>query len=149
MCEELAVNGRAPFSHRWALALTPESLPMKRPPPSKKKKRKKKPSSCLHKNRVSIWKDSFVLRKRGPRQKRERAWMGEGVWWLGFVWMAGIRRGGHKFSRGLLGTGVCAWRTRLLFTVKCFPPLHPSHEVEIITQHHFAVKLQHCKISCC
>lgn len=32
--------------------------------------------------------------------------MGEGVWRAAFVWMAGIRGGSHKFSRGLFGTGA-------------------------------------------
>lgn len=63
-------------TQRWALALTPESLPTKRPPPLQKKKKhtqkkKQQPSSCLHKNWVYIWKDSFVPSELDPRQKGE------------------------------------------------------------------------------
>lgn len=46
--------------------------------------------------------------------------MGEGVWQLGFVWMAGIRRGSHKFSGGLLGTGECALEDSRAFHCKVF-----------------------------
>lgn len=88
-------------------------------------------------------------KEQGPRQKRESVVGGGGL--LAGICMdgGGIRRGSHKFSRGLLGTGVfvcvCVpWRTLMPFTVKHFPPLLPGDEVHIDffkTQYHFRVQI--------
>lgn len=107
-------------TQRWALALTPESLSMKRHPPSKKINLL--PASIRTESpfeRILLW------RRNEVQDRRERAWMGEGVWGLGFVWMTGIEKGSHKFSRGLLGIGVFALGDSRAFSYKVFPSFAP------------------------
>lgn len=119
----LMAEPRSP-TQRWALALTPESLPTKRPPSSIKKRKKKNllPASI---RTVSPSERILLCQGNEVQGRRGTAWMGEGVWQLRFVWMAGIRRGSHKFSRGLLGAGECALEDSRAFHCKVFSLFAP------------------------